>query len=175
MRVLVAGLLGIDPVDYGEFDAGSLTTAAFLLYAQSLYNSIGVDVDCAPDDDTPTVQYKVPDDGTPGYVEPDRQLTCGGYGWFISSNELAAVLTHLRNTANLLSASSRAAMQEGFLGFMDPANYSWIGGAFGVYSMQLCAGRHALPVFGSPRRRPRWGWRRLADPLGSAQCVGPAT
>jgi len=129
MRVLAAGLQGIDPVDYGEFDAGALTTAAFLLYAQFLYSSIGVDVDCAPHDATPTVQYKFPDDGTPGYVEPDRQLSCGGFGWFISSNELAAV------TENLLSASARAAMQEGFLGFMDPANYSFIGGTFGVYSM----------------------------------------
>lgn len=135
MRVLIAGLQGIDPVDYGEFDAGALTTAAFLLYAQFLYSSIGVDIDCAPTEDTPTVQYEFPDDGTPGYVEPDRRLACGGFGWFISSNELAAVLTNLRNTENLLSESARTAMQEGFLGFMDPANYSFIGGTFGVYSM----------------------------------------
>jgi len=135
MRVLAAGLQGIDPVDYGEFDAGTLTTAAFLLYAQFLYGSIGVAVDCAPTDATPTVQYKFPDDGTPGYVEPNRQLSCGGFGWFISSNELAAVLTNLRHAQTLLSTSARTAMQEGFLGFMDPANYSFIGGAFGVYSM----------------------------------------
>lgn len=133
MRVLVAGLQGIDPVDYGEFDAGTLTTAAFILYAQFLYSSIGVDINCAPNDATPTIQYKFPDDGTPGYVEPDRQLSCGGFGWFISSNELAAVLTNLRNTENLLSASARTAMQEGFLGFMDPANHGSIDvGALGV-------------------------------------------
>ncbi len=143
MRVLVAGLQGIDPVDYGEFDAGTLTTAAFILYAQSLYGSIGVDVNCAPNDATPTVQYKFPDDGTPGYVEPDRQLSCGGFGWFISSNELAAVLTNLRNTENLLSGPTRTAMQEGFLGFMDPANYGFIGGAFGVYHMHGGDWRHS--------------------------------
>ncbi|MGH7790260.1 MAG: serine hydrolase, partial [Candidatus Binatia bacterium] len=142
MRVLAAGLQGIDPVDYGEFDAGTLTTAAFLLYAQFLYDSIGVEVGCAPNDATPTLQYRFPDDGTAGYVEPDRQLSCGGFGWFISSDELAAVLSHLRHTETLLSASARGAMQEDFLGFMDPANYSFIGGTFGVYSMHGGDWRH---------------------------------
>ena len=126
MRVLAAGLQGIDPVDYGEFDAGALTTAAFLLYAQFLYGSIGVDVDCMSTDPTPTVQYKFPDDGTSGFPEPNDQLGCGGFGWFISANELAAVMTNLRNTTNLLSPAARTAMQDGYLGFMDPANYGWI-------------------------------------------------
>jgi D-alanyl-D-alanine carboxypeptidase len=135
MRVLVAGLLGIDPTDYPDFDPGALTAAVFLDYARDVYASIGVDVDCAPTDDTPTVQYNFPFDGLAGYVEPDRRLLCGGYGWFISSNELASVLAHLRHTELLLSATMRATMQELFLGFMDPANYDWINGAFGVYSM----------------------------------------
>ena len=135
MRVLVAGLQGIDPVDYDWFDPGALTSAAFILYAQSLYSSIGVNIDCAPNDDTPTVQYKFPDDGTPGYVEPNHQLSCGGFGWFISANELAAVLTYLRNTETLLSASARTAMQEGFLGFMDPMDWDFVVGDFGVYYM----------------------------------------
>ena len=135
MRVLAAGLQGIDPVDYGQFDPAGLTTAAFLLYAEFLYDSIGVEAGCAPNDATPTVQYNLPDGGVAGYVEPDRRLTCGGYGWFISSNELAAVMTNLRNTGNLLSDDSRKAMQEGFLGFMDPAKYGWIGGTYGVYYM----------------------------------------
>ena len=42
------------------------------------------------------------------------------------------MLTNLRNTTNLLSAAARTAMQEGFLGFMDPANYGFIGGVFGL-------------------------------------------
>ena len=135
MRVLVAGLLGIDPVDFEDFDPGALTAAIFILTAQQLYTSIGVQVDCQPNDATATVQYNLPDGGLAGYVEPNRQLTCGGYGGFISSNELASVLTNLRHTENLLTAEGRALMQEGFLGFMDPANYGFIGGTFGVYSM----------------------------------------
>src|SRR5262249_2793352 len=61
-------------------------------------------------------------------------FTCGGFGWFISSNELADVLTNLRHTENLLSTAARDTMQEEFLGFMDPVNYAWINGVFGVYS-----------------------------------------
>lgn len=135
MRVLVPGLLGHELGDFDDIDPDFVSTAIFLLYAAGLYQEIGVSVDCRPNDNAPTVQYKFPDDGTPGYVEPDRRSTCGGYGWFISSNELASVLTHLRNTEDLLSASMRETMQEQFLGFMDPANYGFIGGTFGVYSM----------------------------------------
>jgi CubicO group peptidase (beta-lactamase class C family) len=124
MRVAVAGLLGIDPADYPEFDAGSLTAAAFILYAQSLYSGIGVDVACTSTDATPTIQYKFPDGGAAGYEEPNRSLTCGGFGWFISANELASVLAHLKSTSSLVDPATRTAMQHGFLGFMDPANYS---------------------------------------------------
>lgn len=137
MRVLVAGLMGIDPVDYPEFDAAVLTASAFLIKAQEIYNPIGVDIDCTFNDATPTVQYNFPDDGSPGYLEPNQQLICGGVGWFISSNELAAVLTHLRNTENLLSVGARAMMQEEFLGYMDPANYDFVSGDFGLSVVTL--------------------------------------
>lgn len=133
MRVLAAGLQGIDPVDIPEIDPAALTAAAFLISANSFYAPIGVEIDCKPTDPTPTVQYRFPDTGMPGFVEPNHQLTCGGIGWFISSNELADVMTHLRNTTALLSPAARTAMQEGFLGFNDPKNYSWGDGAFGVY------------------------------------------
>lgn len=136
MRVLVAGLLGIDMgTQYDEFDGGSFTAAAFLIYAQQVYESIGVEIDCTSNDATPTIQYNLPDGGAQGYLEPNRQLICGGIGWFISSNELAAVMVNLRQTENLLSAEMRATMQEGFLGLMDPANYGSPSGAFGVYPM----------------------------------------
>ena len=72
MRVLVAGLMGIDPVDYPEFASDVLTASAFLIYAKSVYSSIDVEVDCKPNDDTPTVLYNFPDDGSsPGFIEPN--------------------------------------------------------------------------------------------------------
>lgn len=138
MRVLVAGLLGLDPVDYQEFESGPLVSAMFLFYAQSIFEPIGVNIDCASDDDLPTVQYNFPDTGDSGYTEPSRRLTCGGIGWFISSNELAAVMSHLRNTEDLLSVEMRETMQDDFLGLMGPGDYSGNLGAvgdFGVYYM----------------------------------------
>ena len=134
LRVAVAGLVGIDPVDYGEFAPDTLTASAFLLEAQFLYSSIGVSVDCKATEAYPTIQYRFPDPGASGYDEPDRSLSCGGFGWFISANELAGVMSTLRNTEQLMSTEMREQMQDDFLGFMNPANgYSSPNGAFGTY------------------------------------------
>jgi CubicO group peptidase (beta-lactamase class C family) len=134
LRVAVAGLLGIDPVDYGEFSPDSLTAGAFLLEAQLLYGSIGVSVDCKATEAYPTIQYRFPDPGASGYEEPDRSLSCGGFGWQISANELAGVMSTLRNTEQLMSSQMREQMQDDFLGFMNPANnYNSPNGDFGTY------------------------------------------
>jgi CubicO group peptidase (beta-lactamase class C family) len=133
MRVLVAGLLGIDPVDYPEFAADVLTASAFIIQAKSLYDDIGVTVDCSSSDNNPTIQYNFPDGGASGYEEPDRSLGCGGVGWFISANEMTNVATHLRNTQLLLSDTARDWMQDGSLGLMDPSRYSQPNGNFGTY------------------------------------------
>jgi CubicO group peptidase (beta-lactamase class C family) len=134
LRVAIAGLVGIDPVEHGEFAPDSLTASAFLLEAQFLYGSIGVSVDCKATELYPTVQYRFPDPGAAGYEEPDRSLSCGGFGWQISANELAGVMSTLRNTEQLMSSQMREQMQDNFLGFMNPANgYGSANGDFGVY------------------------------------------
>jgi beta-lactamase family protein len=134
LRVAVAGLLGIDPVEHGEFAPDSLTASVFLLEAQFLYGSIGVSVDCKATEAYPTIQYRFPDPGAPGYDEPDRSLSCGGFGWMISANELAGVMSTLRNTEQLMSSDMREQMQDGFLGLMNPANgYDSANGVFGTY------------------------------------------
>ena len=134
LRVAVAGLMGIDPIEHGEFSPDSLTASAFLLEAQFLYGSIGVSVDCKATELYPTVQYRFPDPGAAGYEEPDRSLSCGGFGWQISANELAGVMSTLRNTEQLMSSQMREQMQDNFLGFMNPANgYGSANGDFGVY------------------------------------------
>ena len=135
MRVAVAGLLGIDPVDYPAEEPDVLTAAAFLVVAHALYGSIGVSVDCAATDASPTIQYNFPDAGAAGYEEPDRLLSCGGYGWFINANELTGVMATLRYTQKLLSTDMREEMFDGFLGLMDPADWSVVTGDFGVYQM----------------------------------------
>jgi len=135
LRVAVAGLLGIDPVDYPGEEPDVLTAAAFLVEAQALYDSIGVSVDCTATDANPTIQYRFPDAGVTGYEEPDNTLACGGIGWMINANELAGVMATLRYTQQLLSTAMRDEMFDGFLGLMDPAYYGYPSGAFGVYQM----------------------------------------
>ncbi len=133
LRVLVAGLMGIDPADFGEFDSGVLTASAFLLRAQQLYSNVGVPFSCSSQVSNPTRQYLFPDGGGPGYAEPDRSLTCGGYGVNISAQNLARTLTFWRYTTDLLPVAMRNRMRNHHLGLMDPANFGWATGAFGTY------------------------------------------
>jgi CubicO group peptidase (beta-lactamase class C family) len=134
LRVAMAGLLGVDVVDHPDVAPDALTSALFLLQSHFLYNSIGVTVDCKATDPNPTIQYKFPDTGAAGYEEPDRSLTCGGVGWFINANELAGVMSTLRNSEQLMSAQMRARMQDEFLGLESPLNgYPGTTGDFGVY------------------------------------------
>ncbi|HEU5135760.1 MAG TPA: serine hydrolase [Steroidobacteraceae bacterium] len=135
LRVAVAGLLGIDPVDYPAEEPDVLTAAAFLVLAQALYDSIGVSVDCTATDANPTFLYRLPDAGVTGWEEPDNTLACGGIGWNINANELAGVMATLRYTQQLLSTDMRNEMFDGFLGLMDPQDWSHPTGAFGVYQM----------------------------------------
>ena len=48
-------------------------------------------------------------------------------------DELAAFMAHLRYTDTLLSASTRALMDAHFLGWLDPTQFTWSTGAFGLY------------------------------------------
>jgi CubicO group peptidase (beta-lactamase class C family) len=128
MRVAAAGLQGFDPAGLPDDLAGIITSALFIIKAQLLFAGIGASVYSGPSEAFPTIQYKFPDDGTPGYDEPNRSHQVGGYGWFISSNNLANVLANLMGAQTLLSPSMRATMKQEFLGFMDPGNYeNWVG------------------------------------------------
>lgn len=140
MRVLIPGILGFDPINYPAFLSPALMASVFITYVRSIYDPIGVEIDCRSNDDTPTIQYKFPYPGDSGYLEPNRWDACGGVGWFIDSNEIAATMAHLRNSENLIPTDVRATMEQDFLGYMDPANYGGslggaINGAFGVNYM----------------------------------------
>ncbi len=133
LRVLVARLAGVDAGAFGEFDGGQLTAAVFMFRAQQLYGDIGVPFFCSSEAVAPTRQYRFPDDGTSGYLEPDRTLQCGGYGVNISAVNLARVLSFWRYTNDLLPTAMRNAMRDQHMGLMDPARYGFAQGTFGVY------------------------------------------
>lgn len=136
LRILVAGLMGIDPVDFTEFASDVLTTSAFQIKADEIFGPIGVNIGCSSSDQNPTIQYNLPAGNNAGYEEPDRNLVCGGVGWFISAAELTNIMTNLRNTENLLNTESRTVMQTEFLGFLDPLwNWNFMNGDLGVYYM----------------------------------------
>ncbi len=128
MRVLVAVMLGAD-IPFLPLDKGAFTTAVFLNYATAAYNPVGVPCSCEPSASAPTLQYDFPDTGNLGYVEPPRNLQYGGFGVNISARTLA----FLRYTTDLMPVSSYQQMKSGYLGFMDPARYSFAQGTFGVY------------------------------------------
>ncbi len=132
MRVLMAVMLGAD-IPFLPLDRGAFTTAVFMNYATSTYDAVGVPYSCEPSASAPTLQYDFPDTGNPGYVEPSRSLQCGGFGVNISARNLARALAFLRYTTDLMPASSYQQMKSGYLGFMDPARYSFAQGTFGVY------------------------------------------
>ena len=132
LRVITAKLLGLDASAL-PFNAGALTSAAFLSYAQTVFDAAGVPFSCEPQGTNPTRQYDFPDSGNPGYAEPSRSLNCGGFGVQISATNLARTLAYLRYTQDLMPAAQFLAMKTGFLGFMNPTDYDYAQGVFGTY------------------------------------------
>jgi CubicO group peptidase (beta-lactamase class C family) len=133
MRVLVSTLQGVDPTLLPQFEPAALSTAAFLARATTQFNAVGVPFSCEPEANNPTLQYEFPDTGNPGYVEPPSSLGCGGYGVFISARNLVRSLVYLRYTQDLMPTPVFQQMKSGYLGFMNPAQYGFAQGAFGVY------------------------------------------
>ena len=136
MRVLSARLQGIDLglPGYAQADQGALAATMFLIWAQTLFGSVGVPFSCEPLANAPTRDYNFPADGNPGYVYGPMSLSCGGFGVFLSATDLARVLANLRYTGNLLGPATYTQMKTGYLGFMNPAdNYNFAQGAFGKY------------------------------------------
>jgi CubicO group peptidase (beta-lactamase class C family) len=133
MRVLVSTLQGVDPTQLPNVQPGPLSAAVFAARAVDQFNAIGVPFSCDPQPSNPTLQYEFPDTGNPGYVEPPRALVCGGYGVFISARNLVRSMVYLRYTQDLMPTPVFQQMKAGYLGFMNPAQYGFAQGAFGVY------------------------------------------
>lgn len=134
MRVIVSVLQGMDPTVYWDLDPAALTASTFIARGVWQFNQIGVPFSCDPEGGTsPTLQYDFPDSGNPGYVEPPSGLGCGGFGVFISAKNLVRTLAYLRYTQDLMPASMFQQMKSGYLGLMDPANFGFAQGTFGVY------------------------------------------
>lgn len=119
--MLPAMLLDTEVPDY-DFSVGladewdELTSTIFNDHMHALFASIGVNGSCEPSDPAATVLYRLPYDGEPGWETPSYVLGCGGYGYYLSANDLTALLSYLRYTDELLSPESRTLMHDGLLG-----------------------------------------------------------
>jgi hypothetical protein len=133
MRVLLARMLGFDP-SVLPVDPAVLSSALFLAYADLVYDSVGVPFSCEPQAQNPTLQYRFPDSGNPGYAEPSQALACGGYGVQISATNLARTMAALRYTTDLLPADRFQAMKSRYLGLRNPQDIGYAEGVFGVYA-----------------------------------------
>jgi CubicO group peptidase (beta-lactamase class C family) len=107
---------------------------SFEFYVQTkIFAPIGIAGNCGRNDAVDTRQYNFPHGDQPGYEEPSRLMSCGGFGWHLSSNELAKLMVNLRYTNTLLNSDSRKLMDTMFLGWSDPTQFGWSTGDFGLY------------------------------------------
>lgn len=138
-RIMVPYLLGIDPgsfsPDYPDAAIDVFGSAIFLQYLRDeILEPSGITSGaCFPLDDTQTALYRFPYDDSDGWLTGNMIAGCGGYGLYLSTNDLGAFLATLRYTETLISAEMRSVMNSGYLGWMDPLNYSWADGDFGAY------------------------------------------
>lgn len=139
-RVIIPALLGVDIYGDPQTPPDVLAAQTYVDYLKTqVFDQNGTLPDCKPNEDlfgARTLAYAFPDDGNPGVDMGDWSLGCGGGGLHLSAYELARFLARLRFTSEIISPLWRARMNDGFLGYMDPAStsgYAWANGAFGVY------------------------------------------
>lgn len=105
----------------------------YIAYMRSaLFAPMGIDGDCLPNDAAMTLLYN-PNTSSGGINAGDWTLICGSGGWYLSAFEVAAYLAFMRYDNTILSPTMRSVMNQGFLGWMDPAQYNWGDGTWGTY------------------------------------------
>ncbi|WP_034268213.1 serine hydrolase domain-containing protein [Haloechinothrix halophila] len=104
-----------------------LTAEIFNDHMEDLFASVGVTGSCAPSDSDATVLYRFPYDDASGWQTESYVAGCGGYGYYLSANDLTGFFSHLRYTDELLSPATRDLMRDGKLGLQT------VGGEHGTY------------------------------------------
>lgn len=88
---------------------------------------------CVASDANPTLSYPFPSNGAAGIQPGDWITRCGSGGWYLSSVELLGVMAFRRYSNLILSPAARQLMDFNYLGWNDPASYSWSKGLYGNY------------------------------------------
>jgi CubicO group peptidase (beta-lactamase class C family) len=133
-RVMLPSLWGINPVVFQFIPPEVWTAAVYIYYVRSqVLQPMGITANCNSSDPNPTLFYRFPYDNSQGVFAGNWFSICGSGGWYMSARELAAFLAFQRYDNGTLTPAARQLMDFNFLGWMDPANYSWGNGKFGVY------------------------------------------
>lgn len=140
MRVLLPRIAYGAVVDFFANTFGPEATHAGLyeLYiSDHVLGPAGISQDqCQPSESatTRTLLYLFPPGGSNGTDPGDWSLSCGATGWFLSAEDLGSFLAHLRFTGDLIGPATRALMDAGFLGWLNPQEFGpWIEGTWGTY------------------------------------------
>jgi CubicO group peptidase (beta-lactamase class C family) len=137
MRVMLPYIW--NEVDNAELDnaadPATLTAAYYVSYVRdNVLGPMGIaDADTKPVAGDDVLHYAWPDDGSDSIAYGDRTTLAGGEGWFLSVNELAAFLAHVRYDDTILSESTRGQMRSGLLGWRNPDDAVYGRGMFGDY------------------------------------------
>ncbi|GAA5128740.1 serine hydrolase domain-containing protein [Haloechinothrix salitolerans] len=127
-----------------------LTAEMFNDHMTGLFASVGITGGCAPSDPDPTVLYRFPDDGASGWQTESYVAGCGGYGYYLSANDLAAFFSHLRYTDDLLSPALRDLMRDAKLGLRtvggEHGTYYGHGGAWGISTGAMTSCVLSFPI-----------------------------
>jgi CubicO group peptidase (beta-lactamase class C family) len=135
-RVMLPYLWGLSEETIEAFGATPdvASAAIYITYVRlAILQPAGVTGSCAPTDSEPTLMYRFPLDGRDGLRPEDWTLICGSGGWFFTATDLAAAMSARRFNNGVLSPAARTTMDMNFFGWMDPNNYNWGNGAWGVY------------------------------------------
>lgn len=127
-----------------------LTAEMFNDHMAELFTSVGVTGSCAPSDPDPTVLYRFPDNGASGWQTESYVAGCGGYGYYLSANDLTAFFSHLRYTDDLLTPALRDLMRDGKLGLQtvggERGTYYGHGGAWGINTGAMTSCVLSFPI-----------------------------
>ncbi|MCI0537799.1 MAG: beta-lactamase family protein, partial [Verrucomicrobiales bacterium] len=105
---------------------------------------------CAPGEaaSARTLGYLFSSPNSPGTDFGDWSLECGAKGWYLSVIELGSFLAFLRYTNDIVDFDTRALMDKGFLGWLNPVIYAdYVAGKFGDYRAHG-GDSHGIPVAG---------------------------
>ena len=137
-RVIIPALwiATLDSDNYSELNEG-LAALMYIAYVQQyIFDPIGVNqAMCMNNGNSdPVLLYDVNNPNVAGWETGDYGLNCGAYGWNLSALDLANFMAHIRYNDDILSPANRNLMDEFFLGWMDPGDWSIdLVGDHGVY------------------------------------------